>query len=408
MLSVIEAQQRILSYFSSSKQTHIHLDQSLGRILAEDLFASIDLPPFENSGMDGYAVISRDTREASPGHILNLKVVEDIPAGFVSDIVIQTGQAARIMTGAVLPSGADAVIKIEDTDTSSRNPGEPIPQQIVIHQPVKVGKNIRHKGEDIQKGNKFLNKGSTLRPQELGLLAMMGMASIPVHEYPRLALLSSGDELISVDAPQENGKIRDANNVTLAALAHQAGAKVIHLGVAPDDPLVIKALLEKAVDLNVDLIVSSAGVSVGAFDYVKQVVEEHGSLDFWRVNVRPGKPLAFGKFQDIPFFGLPGNPVSAFISFVLFIRPALRKMNGIDPIFLPRESVHLAEEISSDGRESYLRAVVTFENGQRVARLTGHQGSGNLLSLVQANALLIVPSGVKSLPAGTVVEAMFL
>jgi molybdopterin molybdotransferase len=408
ILSVHEAQQRILSYFSPTELIHVPLDQSAGRVLAQDCFATNDLPPFNNSAMDGFAVIAQDTLEASPDHPVFLTVAADIPAGSRSDVVISHGMAARIMTGAPLPSGANTVVMIEDTDCDFHTPGNPPPQRVAVFQPSASGTNIRHKGEDIHTGQITIHKGNNLRPQDLGLLAMLGMATVPVHRTPCMALLSSGDELISVDAPLTHGKIRDANTYTLNALAQQTGAKVICLGIVPDNRKAIKSGLDRAVDEKVDMIVSSAGVSVGAFDFVRQVVEEQGALDFWKVNIRPGKPLAFGKYRDIPFFGLPGNPVSAFIGFELFVRPVLQKMSGNASYHRPRQIVRLQEEITSDGRESYLRATVIKQHGHWLAKLTGHQGSGNLLSLVQANALLIVPSGVKSLPAGTDLEAWFI
>jgi len=408
MLSVLEAQQRILSYFSPTELIHVPLDQSAGRVLALDCFATNDLPPFNNSAMDGFAIIAQDILKASPNHPVFLKVVADIPAGSRSNVVISHGLAARIMTGAPLPNGADAVVMIENTDCNFHTPGNPPPERVAVFHPSASGTNIRQKGEDIPAGQITIRKGSMLRPQDLGLLAMLGVATIPVHRAPCIALLSSGDELISVDAPLTPGKIRDANTYTLNAFAQQTGAKVIRLGIVPDDRTAIKSVLDLAVDKKADLIVSSAGVSVGAFDFVRQVVEEHGELDFWKVNVRPGKPLAFGKYHDIPFFGLPGNPVSAFISFELFVRPVLQKISGNASYYRPRQIVRLQEEITSDGRESYLRATVVEESGHWLAKLTGHQGSGNLLSLVQANALLIVPSGVKSLPAGTDLEAWFI
>jgi len=236
----------------------------------------------------------------------------------------------------------------------------------------------------------------------------VGMAQVPVHRKPVLALLSSGDELITADAPLTDGKIRDSNTYTLTACAHKTGTKVIQLGIVPDDRVAIKSALDRAVEEKVDMIVSSAGVSVGAYDFVREVVEEQGRLEFWKVNLRPGKPIAFGSYRGIPFFGLPGNPVSAFIGFELFVRPVLQKMSGSPSIHRPRLIASLEEEITSDGRESYLRASLTNQDGYWTAKLTEHQGSGNLLSLVRANALLIVPSGVKSLPAGTNVEAWFI
>jgi molybdopterin molybdotransferase len=227
---------------------------------------------------------------------------------------------------------------------------------------------------------------------------------VPVHRKPRLALLSSGDELIPVETPLSPGKIHESNSHALAVLAETAGVEIIRLGVAADTEADVRSLLNQAVETKADVIVSSAGVSVGAFDYVKTVIEENGELDFWKVNMRPGKPLAFGMYRGIPFFGLPGNPVSAFIGFEVFVRSALEKLGGMEVQPHPHQTAVLAEALESDGRESYLRAIVRQENGRLVARLTGAQGSGNMLSLVRANALLIVPSGVKSLPASSDVE----
>jgi len=221
-------------------------------------------------------------------------------------------------------------------------------------------------------------------------------------------LLSSGDELIDVDAPLASGKIRDSNSYTIAALIESADAEVIRLGVAKDNHDSVKALVDKAVELKVDLILSSAGVSVGAFDFVKEVIESNGKMDFWRVNMRPGKPLAFGEYKNIPFIGLPGNPVSAFVGFEVFVRAALRRLSGLINGGRQTVRVRSAEQIDSDGRESYLRAKVNEENGVLVAHLTGHQGSGNLHSLVQANALLIIPAGVKCVPAGQELQAWLL
>jgi molybdopterin molybdotransferase len=236
----------------------------------------------------------------------------------------------------------------------------------------------------------------------------LGVAQVQVHRKPRVALLSSGDELLEVDAPLTEGKIHDSNSPVLAALIEDTGAEVLRLGVAKDTRDSVEGLLKKAVSANVDLIISSAGVSVGAFDFVKGVIEANGKLDFWRVNMRPGKPLAFGEYLGIPFFGLPGNPVSAFVGFEVFVRPALERLGGqLDGTRLTVK-VRCGEEIESDGRESYLRAKIRIEDGAHIAALTGHQGSGNLLSLVQADALLIIPAGVKCVPVGQEVEALLL
>jgi molybdopterin molybdotransferase len=312
------------------------------------------------------------------------------------------------MTGAPMPKGADAVIPVEETDFHDRSPGTAAPETVTVFKALTAGDYVRGQGTDVQTGQPVLQSGHKLRAQDLGLLAMLGVAEVPVYCRPRVALLSSGDELIPVDEPLRPGKIRDSNTYTLAALIAEAGAEVVRLGIAADQRESVEALLENAAAQKVDLILSSAGVSVGAFDFIKDVVEAQGELAFWRVNMRPGKPLAFGKFRDIPFIGLPGNPVSAFVGFEVFVRPALEKLSGLEAARRPRVRVRLAEDISSDGRESYLRAHVYEEEEVLSARLAGHQGSGNLLSIVQANALLIIPSGVKSLAAGKELDAWLL
>jgi molybdopterin molybdotransferase len=337
-------------------------------------------------------------------------VVADIPAGSHPTVSLAQGEAARIMTGAPLPAGADAVVPVEDTDFDTREAGTPAPNEVQIFKPAKPGANRRPRGMDIRAGEVVLRRGRALKPQDLGLLAMLGIARVIVFQKPRIALFSSGDELLEVDAPLESGKIHDSNSYMLVILIEGAGADVIRLGVAKDNRESLKALLERAVELGADLILSSAGVSVGAFDFVKQVVESNGRMDFWRVNMRPGKPVAFGEYKQIPFIGLPGNPVSAFVGFEVFVRGAIGRLSGASNGVRPTVRAICEEQIDSDGRESYLRAQVR-EDAQRgglVARLTGHQGSGNLHSLVQANALLIIPAGVKCVPAGQEVNAWLI
>jgi len=399
MLSVSEALARILNMFQPVETEVVPLERSAGRVLAGDIIASTDLPLFDNSSVDGFALHAVDL-----GSPRALAVVNDIRAGIYSGMHILPGECARIMTGAPLPPGTGAVIMFEDTDFNVRSPGTPAPKSVTIHKTLKPGENIRYRGDDLHIGDKVLAGGKRLRAQEIGLLAMLGFAQVQVHRFPRLALLSSGDELLPVEAPLSPGKIHESNSYVVATLAEAVGVQLIRLGVAADTKVDIRRRLEKAVQEKVDLIISSAGVSVGAFDYVKSVIEEDGDLNFWRVNMRPGKPLAFGKYQGIPFFGLPGNPVAVFVGFEIFVKPVLEKLSGLEGQPRLHQVARLVEPLESDGRESYLRAVVSQENGHLVARLTGAQGSGNIFSLVRANALLIVPSGVKSLPANSDVE----
>jgi len=408
LLSVEQARERILSRFQPVTTETLSLTGCSNRVLAQDISAANDLAPFDNSSMDGFAVRAADVAEAATASPRSLRVVVDIPAGSHSKISLAPGEAARIMTGAPIPEGADAVVPVEDTNFDNRDAGTPAPNEVQIFRAAKVGANRRPRGMDIRAGEVVLNKGRVLKSQDLGLLAMLGFANVLVYRKPRVALFSSGDELLPVDAPLEEGKIRDSNSYALASLVEDSGAEAIRLGVAKDNHDAVKALLEKAMELNVDLILSSAGVSVGAFDFVKPVIESNGTLDFWRVNMRPGKPLAFGEYRNIPFIGLPGNPVSAFVGFEVFVRATIQRLRGALNGGRPTVRVRCEEQIDSDGRESYLRAQVHEEEGNFIAHLTGHQGSGNLYSLVQANALLIIPAGVKCVPAGQEVNAWLI
>jgi molybdopterin molybdotransferase len=404
MLSVSEARERILSQFQTTTTEILSLTVSSGRVLAVDVKAGHELPSFDNSSMDGFAIRAEDTS----GSRLTLSVVADIPAGIAPQVTLAAGQAARIMTGAQMPHGANAVIPVEDTDFTSREAGSPVPQTVSFERKVNAGENVRPHGSDLQAGQIVLKKGRMLKAQDLGLLAGLGIPKVEVFKKPRVALLSSGNELIDVDQPLEAGKIHDSNSHMIAALIESAGAEVVRLGVAKDSRDSVTDLFELAVAEHADLILSSAGVSVGAFDYIKEVIESNGKMDFWRVNMRPGKPLAFGTYRGIHFIGLPGNPVSAFVGFEVFVRDVLQRLSGRSDGGRLRIKVRCAEQVESDGRESYLRAVLQDENGIQTAKLTGHQGSGNLLSLVQAGALLIIPAGVKCVPAGQEVEAILL
>src|SRR5687768_8842762 len=408
LLSVNEARERILSQLHPVSTETLPLVECANRVLAQDIAAANDLPLFDNSSMDGFAVRSADVVNAVAASPRSLRVVADIPAGSHPTVSLAQGEAARIMTGAQLPEGADAVVPVEDTDFDNRDAGTNAPDQVHIFKSAKPGANTRARGMDIRAGEVVLHKGRVLKPQDLGLMAMLGIAKVIIFQKPRIALFSSGDELLDVDAPLESGKIRDSNSYMLAALIEGTGSDVIRLGVAKDSHESVKASLEKAVELKADFILSSAGVSVGAFDFVKEVIESNGRMDFWRVNMRPGKPLAFGEYKNIPFIGLPGNPVSAFIGFEVFVRAAIGRLGGMETAVRRTVQVRCEEQINSDGRESYLRAGVREEKGVLIARLTGHQGSGNLHSLVQANALLIIPAGVKCVPAGEEVNAWLL
>lgn len=405
MLSVNEARTQLLAALSLLPAESVLIQDASGRVLARPLKAAFSMPPFSNSSMDGFAVRAADIAGASADRPARLKVVADIPAGSVSTAVVQPGQAARIMTGAPLPEGADTVVPVEQSDFHDRAAGSLPPETVRIFTPVSHGGYVRREGEDVVAGDVLIAAGHRLRPQDVAMAAMTGAAELIVVRRPRVAVLSTGDELLSPGETPRPGKIFESNSLAIAALVEAAGAEAVLLGIARDQEADVRARLDVAVAADVDLIISSAGVSVGAYDYVKGVVESAGELGFWRVNMRPGKPLAFGTYRGKPFVGLPGNPVSSFVGFEVFLRPALAAMGGWTEWVRETLVCRLAERVDSDGRESYLRAVVGKDDAGWRATLTGHQGSGNQFSLVQANALVIIPAGVRSLEAGS--EAQF-
>ncbi len=402
LLSVSEARNRILNQFEPKKPLQILVRDALGCVLAADIHAPMDSPPFDNSSMDGFAIQSNDSATTNQAQPVSLAVVGDIPAGKRPQVTVQSGQAARIMTGAQLPPGADAVIPVELTSFSERYNQAELPARVEIYEPIHTGENVRPAGQDIHKGQLVFTAGHYLKPHDLGFLAGMGIFEISTYPKPRIALFSSGDELVMPGQPLGEGQVYDINSLSISTLLRSFGAEVIELGVAADTYTAVQALLQQAVDRQVDVIVSTAGVSMGAFDFVKQVVEDNGSLNFWKVNMRPGKPLTFGTYsrQSIPFIGLPGNPVSAYVGSRIFIRPVIYKLLG-KPFAEKLYQAELSEDIESDGRESYLRVRIEEKNGRCKASLAQHQGSGNMYSLVSANALLIIPAGVKSLAKGT-------
>lgn len=407
LISVQEAQERILRFFDTLPIETIALENALGLVLAEDIHAPFDLPPFTSSSMDGFALRSEDIRTASPENPVTLRVIQDIPAGTFPNIPVLPGEAARIMTGAPIPMGVDCVVPAENTNAFNLK-GTGLPDTVQIVSPVAPGQYLRPKGQDLQTGDVVLRTGTQITPQDIGLLASMGKTEVRVYPRPQVILFSSGNEIVPPGSPLEPGKIYDSNLPMLTAMLKANGAVVVPLGTLRDDPQEILKSLERATQQKPAFILTSAGVSVGTYDFVRKVVEENGSLDFWRVNMRPGKPLAFGFFRDVPFIGLPGNPVSSFVGFTVFVIPVLRKLMGFPPSPPPTFTAILEEDVESDGRESYLRGNVIFTPTGYRAHLEGHQGSGNLASLSKANALLILPSGVKSLPAGTEVKFWFI
>ena len=407
MLSVTEAQEAILSEIRPLESEVVDLLSALGRVLAEDVQSDIDLPPFDNSSMDGYAVHAADVIAAAPDRPVRLPVIADVPAGHPIDLDVPRGAAVRITTGAMLPRGVDAVVPVEDTDDGARGASR-LPESIGIARRVEPGAFVRYAGDDVKRGEQVLAAGTLIRPAEIALMAGVGHTQVRVHRRPRVAVLSTGDELVRPDQQPGVGQIRNVNDSAVAALVLQHGGVPLALGVARDDFDDVAARLESAIGQGADLIVASAGVSVGAYDLVKDAVSAHGSINLWRVRMRPGKPLAFGRYRNTPFFGLPGNPVSALLTFEQFVRPVLRVMAGFADWRKTTITVTLLEPVDSDGRETYARARVARDGERWVARLSGGQGSNMLGSLARANALVIVPDGVTRLAAGDEAQAQLL
>lgn len=408
LLSVVDAQQRILNTFSPTQPVSVPISRAVRCVLAEDVYAPFNLPHFSNSSMDGFAVRAEDVADANREHPVTLHVIGEIAAGSEVPIELGAGQAIRIMTGGPIPPGSDAVVPIEQTIYTPPKSGLDELATVAVSKPVKNGDYIRPKGEDVIARDLVLQAGNKLRPHDVSFLAMLGLGSVNIHRPPRVAIFSSGDELLSIGESISYGKIYNSNSYMLRSLVETYGGQVIDLGIAADTFEAVHQILEEGVKQGIDLILSSAGVSVGERDFVRAVMESYGELGFWRVNMRPGKPLTFGHYKEVPFIGLPGNPVSAFVGFEVFVRPALLKLAGARDWERSTVSVIIEDLIESDGRESYLRATIEQRDGEWRGKLTGHQGSGNLYSLVKANALLLIPSGVKSLPVGSKVRGWLL
>lgn len=398
-----DAARRILAEISRQPALRIPLDDALGSILAEDVMSPLDIPAWANSAMDGYAARAVDVRGAAPASPVRLKVIEKIAAGGVPARRVGAGECARIFTGAPVPEGVDSVIRQEDTDG-----GEDL---VCITSDRDAGSNIRPAGEDIRRGATVLREGTQLEAAQLGALASIAVAHPLVYRRPRVAILGGGDEIADVDQPEEilsGRKVASSNTHTLLALVRRAGGEPHNLGIAKDTPESLREHLGRA--LECDLLVTTAGISVGEHDHVRGVLQEMGARQrFWRLRMRPGAPVGFGFLGPTPWIGLPGNPVSTMVTFELFVRPAIRRMCGHTLPFRKAVPVRLAEGVSLRARlQHFLRAVVTEGSGGLEARLTGPQGSGILMSMVTANALLIIPEGQLETPAGATVLALRL
>ena len=402
-LSAREAALEIVTGVRRQPALRIPLNDALGLVLAQPIVSPLDIPPHTNSAMDGYAARGADVQGASAEQPVTLTVVEHIAAGQFPRRAIGAGESARIFTGAPLPQGADSVIRQEDTDGGD--------QLVRITKDRDVGVNWRRAGEDIRRGETVLDQGAELEAAELGVLASMAVSHPLVYRRPRVGILGSGDEIVDVDQAEailDGTRIASSNTHTLVALVQRAGGHPVNLGIAGDSPASLRKHLERGMDC--DLLVTTAGISVGEHDYLRAVIEAMGgALHFWRLRMRPGAPVGFGSVGDIPWIGLPGNPVSTMVTFELFVRPAIRMMSGRALPFRRAVPVTLAEPVSVKPRlQHFLRAVVSEDARGRSLRLTGPQGSGILTSMVKANALLVLPEGQFETPAGAGAQAIVL
>lgn len=400
MISVEEALENIMRHFKPLEPEEVNILEAMDRVLAEDIYSDVDIPPFANSAMDGYAVRAADTKGARPESPITLKVIANLAAGYTTEAQVEPGTAVRIMTGAPLPAGADAVVRFEDTNESRGAKVEP-GGEIQIFKEALPRENARPAGEDIREGEKVLAAGTVLRPQEIGVLASLGRGSVRVIRRPRVAILATGDELIGIDEPLAPGKIRNSNEYSNAALVQRYGGIPIRLGIARDDAEDIKAKIQRGLAQKVDLFLTSAGVSVGDYDVVKDVLNQEGEIHFWQVRMKPGKPLAFGHIRGVPLLGLPGNPVSSMVAFEQFARPAILRMQGKAHLRKPTVEAIIEEDLENSGRRAFVRVWAEKRGDEWYASTTGQQGSGVLTSMVKANGLAIIPEDTTFVPAGT-------
>ncbi len=397
MIPVKEALIRILDLVPRLGQERVGLLQAQGRVLAEDVFSSRKIPPWDNSAMDGYAVRSFDIAQASKENPVLLLVLSDLPAGRVFEGRVGPGESVRIMTGAPLPDGADTVVPVEETANADG--------KVKILAAIPAGGNIRRAGEDVVIGEKVLEEGTVLRAAHAGMLASLCRSSVYVYQRPRVAVLSTGDELLEIDEPWQDGKIINSNSYSIAGQVLECGGEPIQLGIARDRREELSAKMKEG--LAADILITTGGVSVGDYDLVKGLLNELGQMNFWKVAMRPGQPLAFGRLGGKPLFGLPGNPVSCMISFEQFVRPSLLKMAGFPRIFRPRLRAALKEDLSKKaGLTYFVRCRLVEENGRLYATTTGEQGSGILTSMVRAQGLLVLPAEKTAAQKGEVVSVI--
>lgn len=371
----------------------------LSRVLAEDVAADMDIPPFTNSAMDGYAIFAADTQGATPERPALLRVIADLPAGYAPPERVARGEAVRIMTGAPMPDGTDAVARVEIT--------EKIGDGVRISTPVTAGLDVRYSGEDVRKGESVLPRGTLVRAAEVGMLATLGRTSALVTRAPRVAVLTTGDELVQPDEPVTLGKIRNSNLYSISAQVRACGGEPVLLGVARDSVEQLEAKVAQGA--GADMLITSGGVSMGDYDVVKTVLARMGEILFWQVKMRPGAPLAFGRIQGKPMFGLPGNPTASMVAFEQFVRPAIRKMAGHTRLKRREVRAVVQERVSNRmGVRNFVRAIATESDGQWQVRRAGEQGSAMLKTMVLSNALLVIPEAVARLEAGDLATVQLL
>lgn len=415
MFSVEEALEKILAFFEPLEAVQVSIAKAGGMVLAHDVTSDLDVPPLDNSAMDGYAVRADNVASASETRPSVLRVVGTVAAGELPSATVEPGTAIRIMTGAPVPPGADAVVPFEDTDEVERRSESRPLDEVSVKAPAGPGDHIRAAGRDIARGQTVLRTGTALRPAQIGLLASLGYQTATVHRRPVVAVLATGDELVEPGNELPKGRIYDSNSPGLTAAVIEAGGVPKAIGIAADDLDSVNAKLDEG--LGADLLITSAGVSKGDFDMVKDVLSERGEMQFWSVRMRPAKPLAFGllrsgdntETRSVPHLGLPGNPVSALVAFEQFGRPAIAKMLGRGPVPRPTVRAVLSDPIrNADGRRVFARAVVTRRDGKYHASLTGDQSSNLLTSMAQANGLAICPEDEPGKQVGDEVEVLML
>jgi molybdopterin molybdotransferase len=417
MLSVEEALQKILHEVNVLEAESVPILESLGQVLAEDIKSDINVPPLDNSAMDGYAVRSQDTKGATGKTPRFLRVIDIVLAGSISRQEVVPGTAVRIMTGGPIPRGADSVVQFEDTDEQkNKNTPAGTISRVGILSEARPGLNIRLAGEDITRGTIALKKGTVVRSAEIGLMASLGYSRVKVIRRPIVAVLSTGNELVEVSQSLPEGKIYDSNAYSIASLVKRYGCIPKLLGIARDDEAELVSKLKQAQDA--DMLLTTGGVSMGDYDMVKDILARDGEMLFWQVRVKPGKPLAFGKIKgkdksgkskSIPHLGLPGNAASCMVSFELFVRPALLKMMGKKNLTKPAVDVIMEDSVKNDaGRRIYDRAIIEKRDGHYYARLTGPQGSGILTSMSLANGLVLIPEEITKVNKGDTVQALML